>query len=91
MKRRLLTIIAVSLLVITALTLIAIYPNDGREHVITEDGVTWYTDTKQPQLSNPTPVVFVSDEVYQQNQTIIDSLTTVEELLDHLEGLSAEH
>ena len=30
---------------------------------------------------------FVSDSVFMNNQAIIDSLTTVEELLDHLETL----
>ena len=38
----------------------------------------------------PTKIEFVSDEVYQQNQEIIDSLETVEELLNHLETLPNE-
>ena len=33
---------------------------------------------------------FVSDSVFINNQKIIDSLTTVSELLDHLETLPAE-
>jgi|TARA_R110000744_G_C19052882_1_gene528064 hypothetical protein len=36
----------------------------------------------------PTKIKFVSDGVYQKNQRIIDSLKTVEELLNHLELLS---
>ena len=35
-------------------------------------------------------VQFVSDSVFINNQKIIDSLTTVSELLDHLETLPAE-
>jgi hypothetical protein len=34
--------------------------------------------------------VFVSDSVFLNNQAYIDSLTTVSELLDHLETLPAE-
>jgi len=47
-------------------------------------------DCKEEITLTPTEIEFVSDEVYQQNQEIIDSLETVEELLNHLETLSNE-
>ena len=55
---------------------------DKYDHVVEIMGVQHdYTqDTTQ----------FVSDSVFINNQKIIDSLTTVSELLDHLETLRAE-
>ena len=55
---------------------------DKHDHVVEIMGVQHdYTlDTTQ----------FVSDSVFINNQKIIDSLTTVSELLDHLETLPAE-
>jgi len=50
-------------------------------------------DCTQDQVdSHPTDSIgrFVSDSVFLNNQAYIDSLTTVSELLDHLETLPSE-
>jgi len=53
----------------------------------------WYATNKQEvhimgtQHDFTREIKFVPDSVFMNNQAIIDSLTTVEELLDHLETL----
>jgi len=41
-------------------------------------------------IQTPDELEFVSDEIFLQNKEIIDSLKTVEELLNHLETLPNE-
>ena len=54
----------------------------------------WYATNKQEvlimgaQQNYTRETKFVSDSVFMNNQAIIDSLTTVEELLTHLSSLS---
>jgi len=65
--------------------------NNKHDHVVEIMGVQH--DYTQDQVdSHPTDSIgrFVSDSVFINNQKIIDSLTTVSELLDHLETLPAE-
>ncbi len=77
MKRKLLILIAICLITSLIITILVIEEDSNtKEYVITEEGVTWYTDTKQPQLSNPTPIIFVSDSTFIKNQKFIDSLKT---------------
>ena len=50
---------------------------------------------EQPQMSNPIPdpltkTKFVSDSIFLQNQAIIDSLNTTEELLDYLSSMPVD-
>jgi len=81
MKNTLLKFISISILACLAtITLIVILiagkHSTTREHVITEDGVSWYTTHEQPQLSNPVPVMFDIDSIKTVNQ-LLDSLNEV--------------
>ena len=69
------SLIVVGFLLITTHIITCNHSENGSENIILGPSHNYQI---------PTKIKFVSDSVYQQNQIIIDSLTTVEELLEYL-------